>query len=164
LKYFYDTEFHEDGRTIDLISIGIVAEDGREYYAINKDADWARIDQNEWLMENVVSQLPEPSERPDLWKTHEQIGDEVHAFLTEDKNTELWNWYGAYDHVVLCWLWGKMIDLPEGLPMFSKDLRAMMTRGQASQLPKQEEGVHDALADARHLLVRYNWFYGITKD
>jgi hypothetical protein len=29
MKYYYDTEFIEDGRTIDLISIGIVAEDGR---------------------------------------------------------------------------------------------------------------------------------------
>src|SRR4051812_11038169 len=34
MKYFYDTEFLEDGQTIELISIGIVAEDGREYYAV----------------------------------------------------------------------------------------------------------------------------------
>lgn len=53
MKYFIDTEFLEGsqnirlpftnisiGKTkpiIDLISIGIVAEDGREYYAISKD-------------------------------------------------------------------------------------------------------------------------------
>lgn len=43
MKYFFDTEFHEDGRTIDLISIGIVAEDGREYYAINRECDFDRI-------------------------------------------------------------------------------------------------------------------------
>ncbi len=30
MRYFLDTEFYEDGKTIDLISIGIVAEDGRE--------------------------------------------------------------------------------------------------------------------------------------
>lgn len=30
--YCYDTEFLEDGRTIDLISIGIVCEDGRSPY------------------------------------------------------------------------------------------------------------------------------------
>ena len=40
MRYFYDTEFLEDGETIDLISIGIVAEDGREYYAVNLNADW----------------------------------------------------------------------------------------------------------------------------
>ena len=33
MKYFYDTEFIDDGHTINLISIGIVAEDGHEYYA-----------------------------------------------------------------------------------------------------------------------------------
>jgi len=51
MKYFIDTEFLEGTQdktflgfkysktkpTIDLISIGIVAEDGREYYAISKD-------------------------------------------------------------------------------------------------------------------------------
>ena len=46
MKYFLDTEFLEGAQkkwfeqtkpTIDLISIGIVCEDGREYYAISKD-------------------------------------------------------------------------------------------------------------------------------
>lgn len=55
MKYFFDTEFHEYHKqpkmgffeigkpipTIDLISIGIVCEDGREYYAISKDFDIA---------------------------------------------------------------------------------------------------------------------------
>ncbi len=31
-RYFYDCEFLENGNTIELISIGIVADDGREYY------------------------------------------------------------------------------------------------------------------------------------
>lgn len=58
MRYWYDTEFHEDGHTVDLISIGIVAEDGREYYAVNHDADWDRVKKNEWLCENVVPHLP----------------------------------------------------------------------------------------------------------
>lgn len=40
--YCYDTEFLEDGSTIELISIGIVCEDGREYYAVNSDMDEKR--------------------------------------------------------------------------------------------------------------------------
>ncbi|TWH05595.1 uncharacterized protein DUF5051, partial [Rhodococcus rhodochrous J45] len=54
MKYFYDTEFLENGSTIDLISIGIVAEDGREYYAVNSDMDHDRIAHDEWLCKNVV--------------------------------------------------------------------------------------------------------------
>ena len=37
MRYFYDTEFIDNGRTIELISIGVAAEDGREYYAISTE-------------------------------------------------------------------------------------------------------------------------------
>lgn len=58
MNIYYDTEFLEDGATISLISIGMVAEDGREYYAINHDAPWERISKHTWLMSNVVPGLP----------------------------------------------------------------------------------------------------------
>jgi hypothetical protein len=62
MKYFIDTEFLEGTQktwfgkqtkpTIDLISIGIVAEDGREYYAISKDFNlkeaWNRYQWRNW--------------------------------------------------------------------------------------------------------------------
>lgn len=162
MKYWYDTEFLEDGKTIDLISIGIVAEDGREYYAISKNADWSRIRQDDWLVSNVMASLPQETDHPDF-KTREQIATEVRDFLLFDKNPKLWAWYGAYDHVVLCQLWGKMIDLPQGIPMFTHDLRAMMNRGEAMKLPKQPDGLHNALADARHLRVRYEAFFHAPK-
>ena len=151
MKYFYDTEFHEDGHTIDLISIGIVAEDGREYYAVNADANWFRIHSNEWLKANVVPQLPDITE----WKPKEQIRDEVRAFLLRDSGPELWAWYSAYDHVVLAQLFGRMIDLPKGLPMFTHDLRAFITYQDNDQLPTQVEGRHSALADARWVKEAY---------
>jgi len=39
MKIFYDCEFIENGTTIDLISIGMVTSDGREYYAISEEFD-----------------------------------------------------------------------------------------------------------------------------
>jgi 3' exoribonuclease, RNase T-like len=68
-KYFLDTEFIEDGATIDLISIGIVCEDGREYYAINYDCD--RTKANDWVKENVLKFLP-PEPLPQLYRTTEE--------------------------------------------------------------------------------------------
>ena len=64
MRYWYDCEFLEDGRTIDLISIGIVAEDNRELYLVNEKAGdssrklYRRILHNSWLMQNVVPHLP----------------------------------------------------------------------------------------------------------
>lgn len=161
MKFWYDSEFLEDGVTIDLISIAFVAEDGREYYAVNEDMDHERIREDKWLMKNVMAQLPDA----ETWKPKKQIAAEVLEFLTADgQEPELWAWYAAYDHVAYAQLWGKMIDLPKGLPMFTNDLRSMMNwvvpKHLHPELPKQPEGVHDALADARHLMTRYNWVIG----
>lgn len=164
MRYFYDCEFLEDGRTIDLISIGIVAEDGREYYAVSDDAPWDRVRRHAWLMANVVPSLPgritadgwrldrkDPSVKHDL-----QIADEVRDFLLAGAGpVELWAWYGAYDHVALCQLYGPMIALPEGLPMYTRDLKQECDRLGNPRLPEQPDGVHNALADARHNLERW---------
>lgn len=171
MKVYYDTEFLEDGKTIELISIGMVAEDGREYYAVNRDAPWRRIKKHEWLMANVVPGLPKAhgDERNHQmgWlfnrydpcvKPKYQIADDVRLFLLgEDPHDapaiELWGWYSAYDHVVLAQLFGRMIDLPRGIPMWTNDLRQEVARLGDPPLPKQESGLHNALADARHLKV-----------
>lgn len=55
MKYWLDTEFIEDGKTIDLISIGLVCEDGREYYAINRDCDFRKA--SNWVLENVLNPI-----------------------------------------------------------------------------------------------------------
>lgn len=54
-RYFVDTEFIEDGKTIDLISIGIACEDGRELYlqSVEFDPDKA----NDWVQEHVLNSL-----------------------------------------------------------------------------------------------------------
>lgn len=150
MRYFYDTEFLENGHTIDLISIGIVAEDGSEYYAVNKTALWDRIAQDPWLMDNVVPHLP-PRTDPD-WKTHVEIANDVSQFLMPDEDgIELWADYAAYDHVALAQLFGRMINLPPQIPMFTHEFQQAWNAMGRPALPEQTDGLHDALADARHL-------------
>jgi hypothetical protein len=59
VRVFYDTEFVDDGRTIDLISIGMVAEDGRWLYRVVRD-NWTmqRAARHSWLRGNVLPHLP----------------------------------------------------------------------------------------------------------
>jgi hypothetical protein len=59
MRYWFDTEFIEDGKTIDLISIGIVAEDGRERYWESSEADHSKA--NDWVRENVLSLFRHPA-------------------------------------------------------------------------------------------------------
>lgn len=146
-RYFYDTEFIEDGVTIDLVSIGIVSEDGAEYSAISTDFDSSRA--IPWVRENVLAQLP-PVTDP-RWKPKSRIRDEVLAFLTSGgRDPELWAWFGAYDHVVLCQLFGNMPALPRSLPRFTRDLRHLWELLGEPPIPKMAAGQHEALEDARH--------------
>lgn len=168
MRFFYDTEFIEDGKTVELISIGIVAEDGREYYAVNSGAPWKRIADHDWLRANVARYLPrihgdrrlQVSHRRNplaldfdspLMKTRARIASDVVDFIQPQKgaNTELWAYFGAYDHVVLCQLFGTMMDLPEGMPMFTHDLMQLWAAAGRPEKPEQAEGAHNALHDAR---------------
>jgi 3'-5' exoribonuclease-like protein len=159
MKYFYDTEFIDDGHTIDLISIGILAEDGREYYAVSSEFPEHKLLANRWLVENVWPHLPHDGPRldtshPDVRPRH-RIAREVYDFFlpATDPDTlphvELWGFYADFDHVCLTRLWGRMIDVPEGLPMLTYDLKQEADR-LGVQLPHQASGKHHALADARH--------------
>ena len=147
MKYFLDTEFYEDGRTIELISIGIVREDGREFYACNLDADFTRIRMaSPWLAANVLPQLPEDGAA--AWLNRENIAEKIREFINSEK-VEIWAYYADYDWVVFCQLFGTMIDLPKGFPMFCMDLKQLSVEVGSPEHPKQVEGEHNALADAR---------------
>lgn len=139
-RYWFDTEFIEDGKTIDLLSIGIVAADGREYYAESAEADHDRAD--EWVRTNVISHL-----RGGNWeKPRAQIAAEIVAFVGE--KPEFWAYYADYDWVALCQLYGRMIDLPKGWPMFCRDLKQWCVDLGNPKLPEQTSTEHHALADA----------------
>ena len=167
MKYFYDCEFLEDGRTIDLISIGMVAEDGREFYAVAEDRGlWRRMRKHAWLMDNVVPHLPKAygdarNHMPRWWlfnyddpavKPPAVIGVEVEAFIRAGGDSrddhELWAYYGAYDHVALCQLFGRMIDLPECVPMRTRDIMDLPDI-EAAKAATPQQAEHHALADAR---------------
>lgn len=152
MRYFYDCEFLEDGSTIELISIGIVAADGREYYAVNADMPMDRIKQHQWLWENVVPSLPVHNGELDYEDPRvlpsALIAQQIADFLTTTADNELWAYYGAYDHVALCQLWGTMMHLPNGVPMFTHELMQLWQDSGKPPKPRQESE-HDALADAR---------------
>lgn len=178
MKFFYDTEFIEDGRTVDLISIGIVADDGREFYAVNSDAPWKRIKKHAWLMENVVPHLPKAygdarNLMPRSWLFNladpsvmpkPSIADGVRRFLTAHNGpVELWGYYSAYDHVVLAQLWGTMMQLPRGVPMWTNDVQQIAASlGLDSSLPAQAGNTHNALDDARW--TREAWAYVTSRQ
>lgn len=143
MKYFLDTEFIEYPCTIDLISIALVCEDGAEYYAIG---EFDESKANEWVKENVIARLDDEPGR--YWKTRQQIRDDIISFVGHTK-PEFWGYYADYDWVAFCWIFGAMIDLPKGWPMYCRDIKQWCDDLGNPKLPETGKNEHHALADAR---------------
>lgn len=165
MNYFLDTEFYENGTTIELISIAIVCADGRELYCENSEFNWYNVPEEHWIQANVRPHLWAPPRQAttDELKTlggclrRDLIADQVQQFVREegdDVEPRLWGFFADYDWIVLCQLFGTMMQLPPWFPKFCMDLKqSMVERGLSSEWkrtvcpdPKDE---HHALADAR---------------
>jgi hypothetical protein len=152
VRFFYDTEFIEDGTTIDLVSIGVVDERGREFYAVSTEFNPTKA--GPWVRDHVLDKLPSPADP--AWCDRATIRTNLLRFLQRDRErVELWAWFAAYDHVALAQLWGDMPALPRELPRFTRELRQRWEDVGKPALPPPPSDAHDALADARHNLVRW---------
>lgn len=197
MRYFMDCEFIEDGRTIDLISIGVVAEDGREYYAINKDCDFSKA--SDWVETNVLNpiglsrkhganinpQNTSPNTRNSYlsMKRKDFIAIDIVEFMGGEseippnprmervkhklkdgaEKPEIWAYYADYDWVCFCQLFGTMMDLPKGFPMYCKDLKQECDRLGNPKLPQKGEGEHNALNDARWNVEAWEFLNNLKK-
>jgi len=202
MLYFLDTEFIEDGHTIDLISIGIVSEDNREFYYISDEFDPTKAD--DWVVSNVLSKLPKapyglhlvskikwynffhrtnhwvPStletiypycsykEQQDamLWISKKDITKRILSFIGDDSNPVFWGAWSAYDWIVLCQLFGKMIDIPKHFPYHCNDViqwcyQLGLTR---DYLPANPEDEHNSLVDAKWVKDSYKMLDDYSKQ
>lgn len=150
MKYFLDTEFIESKDHLDLISIGIVAEDGRELYLENAETEWARASQ--WVLDNVRPHLMGGDA---LAERHVMVR-EIERFAGSDP--EFWGYYASWDWTALCWLMGGMMNTPNGWPMYCRDLRQALDACGAAHIKQPDNALHHALSDARWVAEAYRLY------
>ncbi len=179
-KRFLGIKYGETKPTIDIISVGIVSGDNREYYAISKDFNlkeaWNRYDlvinkhfpvgseynKVYWIRDNVLFPIYKEYISGDMrnrfdfsystmkWilnnygKSNKQIAEEIREFVYNEEDIlynhqdckinhigevkskiEFYGYYSAFDYVAFSWLFGRMIDLPNGFPMIIYDLKQL---------------------------------------
>lgn len=169
-KFYLDTEFIERPDTIKLVSIGIVDEDGKEFYAemlnipIVLKQIYGHPDlMDPWIKENVIDKLWQNNREYDLMENFLAAGGQGGYYQGKrdlalaildfigDVEPEFWAYFADYDWVVFCWIFGRMIDLPRGFPMYCNDIKQLhySMGNHKSMLPPQPSDEHNALADAR---------------
>ncbi len=177
MKLFFDTEFTGLHQNTTLISIGIVAENGQEFYAEFTDYDKGQVD--EWIQENVISHLYLHKEMeghpvPENGVTCQDgfLGNKTYiknclsSWLSEFDTVEMWSDCLAYDWVLFCQLWGHAFNIPKSI-YFPFDLYTLMKMNGVDPDISREDFVlsgkavdvpcnkHNALWDARVIKACY---------
>lgn len=155
MRYFLDTEFNESSDGVTLISIGIVAEDGRELYAIS--SEFSEEACNQWVKDNVLNQLEGPRH------SRAQIANDIKAFVGFDGSPEFWGYYADYDWVLFCQLFGGMLKVPANWPHLCMDIKQFAIQTgmpHINKLVPPPDDAHNAMADARWTFEMYKKLVG----
>lgn len=123
MKVFFDTEFTGLHQQTTLISIGCVADNGREFYAEFTDYDKEQLD--EWIRDNVIANLIYYGSGENRQITNGQhtgrcgdrayVGEELRKWLGGLGNVEMWSDTLAYDWVLFGQLFGHAFNIPKNI-------------------------------------------------
>ena len=110
-----------------LVSIGLVSEDGREFYAEFTDYDERQVD--DWLEEHVLKNLVLFNGFPPTEQTYTGDKRYVHgklsAWLSQFDHCEMWSDVLAYDWMLFISLFGTAFDLPDNVYYIPFDLATL---------------------------------------
>lgn len=133
MKVFFDTEFTGLHQNTTLLSIGLVAEDGRSFYAEFMDYDYGQVD--DWLRNNVIANLHlENGEFRGVGRDYVTLrstslvirGALCMWLYSLDDKIEMWSDCLAYDWVLFCQLFGGAQKIPDFIYYIPFDLSTLL--------------------------------------
>ena len=155
MRFFIDCEFNaEIGPQIELISIGIAAEDGRNYYAVSSEFDPDKC--SDWVKKHVFPKLgPEEFVTniipafPSIPKTLIEMRREIKEFVGT-KQAQFWGFYAAWDWLLLGQhIMEGMLSLPANWRHLCMDVKQWQIQSGAPEFPPlPNTEAHNALNDA----------------
>lgn len=135
MNIYFDCEFTGLKQDTTLISIGLVSDDGKEFYAEFTDYDWESAYADKWILENVVDKLYYRTSGSDkIYIPNYYIGKR------KDISTMLRNWLNQfdevqlvsdvchYDFVLFISLFGSAFDLPKNISPCCHDINQDIAR------------------------------------
>lgn len=151
MDYFINTEYIDRDRRIDLISLGIVGADGREFYVVSTEFDPTPAND---FVRRTVFPLLEPRDHP-AWMGRAEMKQALLEYLGDEEPT-FWSWSAApWDWMGMAQLFPLSERVPDGWSYTAFDV-SMLAEAAGLQLnpldarlPEPPTAAHHALADAR---------------
>jgi hypothetical protein len=174
-KLFFDTEFTGLHQKTTLISIGIISECGKTFYAEFTDYDVTQID--DWLQTNVIKNLKfhnktgtdlfwNNGDYTEMYGSTELIKYTLEKWLKQFNEVEMWSDCLAYDWVLFNEMFGHAFNIPKNVYYIPFDLCTLLkikgidpdiSREKLARAGTKEElQKHNALWDAIIIKECYN--------
>jgi hypothetical protein len=175
MKVFFDTEFTGLHKDTTLISIGLISEDGKTFYAELNDYDESQVD--DWLMSNVINNLiynnykdlmpkgiPRYICNYNIKSNKHVIADTLTDWLSQFDSVEMWSDCLSYDWVLFCDLFGHAFNIPKNVYYIPFDICTLfkikgidpdVNREEFAGLEVGVDRKHNALWDAQVIKTCY---------
>lgn len=166
MRYYIDSEFNEEVDPVRLISLAIVAEDGRELYLEFGPSYYQQDKCNDWVQKNVLPLLGHTKHKIFLPETNRFFGTfpdfakhQIEVFVRQDSKPEFWGYFADYDWYLFCRLWGNFWRMPQHFPHLCLDVKQLAIDYGVGPALESFKPEHHALVDARwtreyHTMVR----------
>ncbi len=136
-KLFIDLEFTGLHQATTPISLGIISECGKTFYAEFTDYDKTQL--NDWLEENVIANLWVTKHDPitplgivitddlkwadmHVFGTSDFIKSKLEEWLSQFENILIWSDCLAYDWVLFSQIWGHAFSIPKNIYYIPMDI------------------------------------------
>jgi hypothetical protein len=135
-KLFLDSEFSGLHQATSLISLGIISECGKTFYAEFTDYDKTQLD--DWLESNVIANTWVTKHNPitsmgevvneDRWAdvhvfgSSEYIKPHLEKWLSQFEKIVIWSDCLAYDWVLFNQIWGHAFSIPKNVYYIAMDI------------------------------------------
>jgi hypothetical protein len=171
-KIFFDTEFTGLHQNTTLISIGLVSECGKTFYAELNDYDKNQID--DWLKDNVIKNLfyiafesgiafLSDNIEYRMKGSINEVKEKLIQWLSQFENIEIWSDCLAYDWVLFNNIFGTAFDIPKNIYYIPFDICTLMKIKNVDPDVNREEFCgadnnkkHNALWDAQIIKMCYD--------
>ena len=164
-KVFFDTEFTGLHQNTTLISIGLISDCGKTFYAELTDYDETQID--DWLKTNVLNNLflnelesgllaPYNCEKVEFKGKSLYVKELLKNWLSQFQQVEIWSDCLSYDWVLFNQIFGHAFNIPKNvyyIPFdictlfYAKNVDADISREEFSKMQDGSQK-HNALWDA----------------
>lgn len=170
-KVFFDTEFTGLHQNTTLISIGLISECGKTFYAELVDYDKTQVD--DWLQENVIKNLKNQLMLTNSYDGTENMNckcdmEHLKIYLTnwleQFDEIKMWSDCLSYDWVLFNQIWGHAFNIPKNVYYIPFDICTLfkirgidpdINREKFVMLDNNEEK-HNALHDAKIIKMCYD--------